>query len=238
MAAETRDQRAARIDLRDMDDFRYDPPLEPYLIVVHLDRDIAVVNKPSGLLSVPGRGPGLEDSVVARLRRDHAGALDVHRLDMDTSGLLVVALRRKAERALKQQFAERGVEKMYLARVAGLVEEDSGSIALPLAPHPTEPLRHRVDYEAGRPAHTDWRVVSRDPASDSTLVELRPTTGRSHQLRVHLLWLGHPILGDRFYAPADVVARAPCLRLHATELAFDHPYSQARMAFRCQPTFD
>jgi tRNA pseudouridine32 synthase / 23S rRNA pseudouridine746 synthase len=220
-----------------MDDFRYDPPLDPYLVLIHLDRDVAVVNKPSGLLSVPGRGPGLEDSVVARLRRDHAGALDVHRLDLDTSGLLVVALRRKAERHLKQQFAERTVQKMYLARVAGIVEEDSGSIALPLAPHPSEPLRHRVDHETGRPAHTDWKVVSRDPETDSTLLELRPTTGRSHQLRVHLLSLGHPILGDRFYAPPAVVARAPQLCLHAAELAFDHPYSDERLVFRCQPGF-
>lgn len=211
------------------DTFTYAPPTDPWLTVVHQDRDMLVVDKPAGLLSVPGRGADRADSVMSRVLRDHPGAFYVHRLDMDTSGLLVVALRRKAEAELKRQFRERLVEKVYRARVWGVVPEDSGVITLPLGPDPSEPLRHRVDHEAGKPAETAWRVLARE--GGETLLALRPRTGRSHQLRVHLVALGFPILGDRFYAPPEVRARAPQLCLHAGELAFSHPYSGAPVRF-------
>lgn len=212
-----------------MDDFTYQPPLEPWLQTVHLDRDLIVIDKPPGLLSVPGRGADRLDSVLTRVRRDHPGALDVHRLDLDTSGLLVVALRRKAERELKRQFRERLVHKLYLARVWGHMDGEAGQIDLPLGPDPALPLRHRVDPEAGRPASTAWRVRSRD--AHTTLLELRPSTGRSHQLRVHLEAVGHPILGDRFYAPPAVLALAPRLCLHAAWISLLHPFSGERLEF-------
>jgi len=148
----------------------------------------------------------------------------VHRLDLDTSGLLLIATRRKAERALKAAFRERAVQKRYIARVAGHVREEDGVIELPLRREPGRP-RSVVDRERGRAARTRFRVCSRDDGS--TLLELVPETGRSHQLRVHLASLGHPILGDRFYASPDVVAAAPRLLLHAVELVFPHPFHGA-----------
>lgn len=201
----------------------YAPPTEPFLTVVYQDRDVLVLDKPAGLLSMPGRGPDLEDSALTRVRRDHPGAFDVHRLDLDTSGLLLFALRRAAERELKRQFREREVEKTYLALVAGCPAAAEGEIDLPLGPHPTEPGRNCVDAVAGKPAHTRWRVLR--AGSDHALLELRPTTGRSHQLRLHLLTIGHPILGDRFYAPPEVVGRSPRLCLHAARLRFTQPWS-------------
>lgn len=215
-------------------DWTYAPPLEPWLVVLHADRDLVVVDKPSGLLSVPGRGPDLEDSVVTRVARDHPRAYAAHRLDLDTSGVLVVALRRKAEAELHRQFRERLVEKVYVARVAGHPADDAGVVDLPLLPEVGAP-RSRVDAR-GKPSRTAWRVLSRD-ADESALVELRPETGRPHQIRLHLCALGHAILGDRFYAPPEIVARAPRLLLHAASLAFLHPFSGERMVVRAPVPF-
>jgi len=202
---------------------QYAPPTSPWLVVVHQDRDLLVIDKPTGLLSVPGRQPGWQDSAATRVAADHAHSYAVHRLDMDTSGLLVFALRRKAERALKEAFRLRRVDKRYLARVWGH-PPDSGRVELPLTRQGGLPPRNVVD-PAGRPAVTDFRVLQRD--ADSAMVELHPRTGRSHQLRVHMQALGHPILGDRLYAPPDVQARVPRLMLHAWRLRLPHPYSDA-----------
>ncbi len=206
----------------------YAPPLEPWLSLLHEDRDIVVIDKPAGLLSVPGRGPALLDSAETRLRRDREAAWAAHRLDLDTSGVLVFALRRRAEATLHQQFRDRRVEKTYLARVAGWPAAEGGLIDLPLSTIEGEP-RSRVD-PGGKPARTRWVVLSRD-ADQSSLLELHPETGRSHQLRLHLRAIGHPILGDRFYAPPDVVARAPRLLLHAATLRLHHPYNGALLCF-------
>ena len=211
--------------------FAYDPPRAP-LRVVHADRDIVVVDKPSGLLSVPGRGPDLADSALSRVRADHPAAIDVHRLDLDTSGLLLFALGRAAERELKRQFRERLVEKTYLAWVWGVVADDQGEVDLPLAPDPAEKLRHVVS-PTGKPALTRYRVLRRE--AHTSLVELHPLTGRSHQLRVHLLALGHPILGDRFYADGPALAAAPRLMLHAAALSLLHPYRGAPVTFSSPP---
>jgi tRNA pseudouridine32 synthase/23S rRNA pseudouridine746 synthase len=205
----------------------YRPPADPFLVVVYADRDVIVVDKPPGLLSLPGRGPGLEDSALTRVRRDHPGAFDVHRLDLDTSGLLLFARRRAAERELKRQFREREVRKTYHALVAGRPVGEAGTIGLPLGPDPDAPGRHRVDPEGGKAARTEWRVVA--SSGDRSLLALSPTTGRSHQLRLHLRALGHPILGDRFYAPPAVVAMAPRLCLHASALRFRQPWSGAEV---------
>lgn len=213
------------------DGWVYAPPAGP-LEVVHQDRDMVVVNKPSGLLSVPGRQH--PDCVVSRLKGQFETLYPVHRLDMDTSGLLVLALRRKAERALMQQFQEREVSKTYIARVFGHPVEKGGSIRLALSRETGRP-RSRVDAH-GKPAQTDWRVLSLDPDGHSRLA-LHPRTGRSHQLRLHLEAIGHPILGDRFYAHPQALAAAPRLCLHAVELRVKHPYSGQALTLRSEAPF-
>lgn len=204
----------------------YLPPTEPWLVVIHRDRDLLVVNKPPGLLSVPGRQEGWQDSALLRARRDFPRVYDVHRLDMDTSGVLVMALRRKAEAGLKGQFEARTITKHYLARVAGHPPDD-GVIELPLSRLGGFPPRNEVDLGGGKPAVTHYRVLER--SSNSAVLLLKPRTGRSHQLRVHLAALGHPILGDRLYASPDLSSVAPRLLLHAWKLSLDHPYSGVRL---------
>lgn len=212
--------------MNDPIDRPYAPPIDPWLVLLHADRDLLVVDKPAGLLSVPGRQPGWQDSALSRARRDHPQVYDVHRLDLDTSGVLILALRRKAEAALKAQFEAKRVNKAYLARVAGQ-PPDTGRVALPLSRAGGLPPRNVVDHDHGKPAVTDFRVLSRD--ADTALLLLEPRTGRSHQLRVHMASLGHPILGDPIYAPPAIRDAAPRLLLHAWRVAFDHPYSGERL---------
>ncbi|WP_221274552.1 bifunctional tRNA pseudouridine(32) synthase/23S rRNA pseudouridine(746) synthase RluA [Thaumasiovibrio subtropicus] len=210
-----------------MSNFIYNPPTDPWLDVLHLDKDIIAVNKPSGLLSNPGRDPIHADSVWTRVREHHPNSQIIHRLDMSTSGLLVLALRKKAERHMKIQFMNRETRKLYYARVWGEMAQDTGLIDLPLiCDWPNRP-KQKVCYQEGKPSQTYFEVIKRE--NGTTLVALYPITGRSHQLRVHLLSLGHPILGDRFYAHQDALAMAPRLQLHAAELTFKHPYSEAPM---------
>ena len=211
----------------------YAPPPGP-LVLVYADRDLVVIDKPSGLLSVPGRGEDLQDSAWRRVQVDFPTALAGHRLDMDTSGLLIFALRRKAEAALRAQFQQHRVYKRYLARVWGRVEAEEGWVEQPLSHDPLRPPLSRLD-PLGRPARTCFQVLSR--AAASTRVALLPETGRSHQLRLHMQSLGHPILGDRFYASGEALAAAPRLMLHAAALAFDHPYDGRRVALEVGPDF-
>jgi tRNA pseudouridine32 synthase/23S rRNA pseudouridine746 synthase len=199
----------------------------------HVDADCIVALKPAGLLSVPGRK--VRDCVADRLRQRFADALVVHRLDMATSGLLLFARGLEAQRRLSGDFAEQRIEKRYVAVVHGLVERDAGSIALPLAADWPNRPRQRIDHAAGKPALTHYRVLQRDRARGLTRLELRPVTGRTHQLRVHLLAIGHPIVGDALYAPdapgapgALVVQR---LHLHANALGFPHPGSGQPLRF-------
>lgn len=200
---------------------RYNPPLEPRLVVIHEDRDMVVLNKPGGLLSVPGRTPDLFDSALSRVRELHPGAQAVHRLDLGTSGVLVVATRRKAESELRRQFQERLTRKVYLARVAGSMDRDEGVVDLPLVcDWPNRP-RQMVCPATGKPALTEYRVLERDGLT--TLVLLLPRTGRSHQLRVHMASLGHPIVGDNLYGP-DADADPARLLLHACQLGLFHPF--------------
>jgi tRNA pseudouridine32 synthase/23S rRNA pseudouridine746 synthase len=213
------------------DGWVYDPP-RGSLEVVYQDRDVVVVNKPSGLLSVPGREHS--DCVVSRLKEQFGTLYPVHRLDMDTSGLFVLALRRKAERSLMQQFQERQVSKTYIARVYGQPSERGGSIRLALSRETGRP-RSRVDAD-GKSAQTDWHVLSLDSDGHSRL-SLHPRTGRSHQLRLHLEAIGHPILGDRFYAHPQALAAADRLCLHAAVLELAHPYSGEPLTLRSEPAF-
>jgi len=214
---------------------RYDPPQQP-LHILYQDAHIIVVNKPSGLLSVPGRAPEHKDSLMLRIQADYPAAESVHRLDMATSGVIVVALTKAAERELKRQFREREPKKVYIARVWGHLEHDEGMVDLPLiCDWPNRPLQ-KVCFATGKAAQTAYQVLARD-ADGSTRVKLLPITGRSHQLRVHMLALGHPILGDRFYAHPQARAMAERLQLHAQELRITHPVFQTPMHFRAEPDF-
>jgi len=195
------------------------------LVVRHLDSALVVVDKPAGLLSVPGRGPHLQDCAAARVQARFADALVVHRLDMATSGLLLFARGIEAQRALSRAFAQREVHKRYVAVVAGRVDGERGEIDLPLiADWPNRP-RQKVDREHGRPSLTRWRVLGVE--GERTRLELEPVTGRAHQLRMHLQAIGHPIVGDALYAPQEVLAGAGRLLLHAAWLRFAHPVTGA-----------
>lgn len=196
----------------------YDPP--PGMpAILHADDEVLIVNKPAGLLSVPGKGEHLADCLIARLRGAFPTVLLVHRLDRDTSGVMVFALTPAAQANLGQQFERRRVRKVYVARLAGRLTPKTGTVDLPLiVDWPNRPLQ-KVCHETGRPARTDWRVV-RDSGTE-TRVRLMPLTGRSHQLRVHMQSLGHPILGDPLYS-TDAEAY-PRLMLHAESLRLRHP---------------
>ena len=197
----------------------YAPPDTP-LQLLHHDHHIVVVAKPAGLLSVPGRGADLQDCVLSRLQRIFAEALLVHRLDRDTSGVMVFALTPHAQRHLGLQFEKRQVKKTYITRVIGRVEEQSGRIDLPLiVDWPNRP-RQKVCHQSGKKAITEWKVIKR--GEDETRLCLMPLTGRSHQLRVHMLALGHPILGDPLYAPQSADAHKR-LMLHSQRLRLRHP---------------
>ncbi|MDP3862895.1 MAG: pseudouridine synthase [Phaeovulum sp.] len=203
-----------------MTDFRYVPPDDPPEIL-HADAQVLVVNKPAGLLSVPGKGAHLADCLIGRLHALYPDVLLVHRLDLDTSGVMVFALTPLAQRHLGWQFEERMTKKVYVARLWGQLAPREGRVDLPLCVDwPNRPRQH-VDHESGRPAQTDWRVV-RLEADGTTRVRLMPLTGRSHQLRVHMATLGHPILGDRLYATGPA-RDYPRLMLHAESLRFRHP---------------
>ncbi|WP_145543013.1 bifunctional tRNA pseudouridine(32) synthase/23S rRNA pseudouridine(746) synthase RluA [Yersinia frederiksenii] len=214
----------------------YNPPRDPWLHILYQDEHIMVVNKPSGLLSVPGRAPENKDSVMTRIQADFPHAESVHRLDMATSGVIVVALTKAAERELKRQFREREPKKSYVARVWGHLAQDEGLIDLPLiCDWPNRP-KQKVCYETGKSSQTEYLVLSRD-TDGSTRVKLSPITGRSHQLRVHMLAIGHPILGDRFYAHPEAKAMASRLQLHAQKLCITHPEFGTVMHFKCEAPF-
>lgn len=215
----------------------YSPPPDEGLDILYGDAALLVVSKPAGLLAVPGRGADKQDSLATRIQARYPGALAVHRLDMGTSGLLVMALDPDVHRLLGRQFELRQVEKCYVAVVAGRVSETEQTIDLPLiCDWPNRP-RQIVDHQIGRPALTRLRVVAYDAASDTTRVYLMPETGRSHQLRVHLQAIGHAILGDELYAPPERHEQAPRLLLHAAFLAFTHPWIGTRLAVSSPPPF-
>ncbi len=197
----------------------YAPPNDP-LAFLHDDHEVLLVDKPSGLLSVPGKGPELADCLIARVQAVFPTALLVHRLDRDTSGVMIFALTPHAQRHLGLQFEKRQTKKIYVARVWGKVAEKTGTVDLPLiVDWPNRP-RQMVDHDNGKQAVTDWRVVRGN--EDETRLRLMPRTGRSHQLRVHMQALGHPILGDPFYATGPA-RDYPRLMLHSETLQFRHP---------------
>lgn len=211
----------------------YDPPNEP-ITVLHDDGVVLAVEKPAGLLSVPGKGPELADCLIARLTRAFPTVRLVHRLDRDTSGVMVFALTEHAQKSLGQQFEARKTQKRYVARVAGRLAPDRGRVDLPLTVDWPNRPRQMVCHDTGREAITDWRVKSASEAESR--VALKPITGRSHQLRIHMLALGHPILGDPLYAP-ETAAEHPRLMLHAETLRISHPETGKGLRFRAPPPF-
>ena len=207
----------------------YNPPMEPFLDVIHQDDDVLVLNKPSGLLSVPGRRPEHQDSLQKRAQQQYASATTVHRLDMETSGLVVMALNKPAHVNLSRQFEQRQVKKTYVAHVYGEPQHSKGTVELPLiCDWPNRP-KQMVDHDNGKPATTHWQVL--DKEENTTMMQLTPVTGRSHQLRVHMLELGLPIVGDQLYATGPALTWSDRLALHSQRLSFTHPVTSAPMTF-------
>lgn len=208
------------------------PPAE--LSVLYADAAMLVLDKPAGLLSVPGRGADKQDCLSTRAQCQFQDALVVHRLDMATSGVMVLARGGVAQRALNDAFASRNVSKRYVAIVDGHLApppEPWGVIDLPIIVDWPHRPRRVIDQQRGKPSVTRWRVLSHNAANETTRLELEPVTGRSHQLRVHLLALGHAIAGDALYGSPRVQARAARLQLHACSLELCHPVSAQPMRF-------
>ncbi|MGC4061474.1 MAG: RluA family pseudouridine synthase [Aquabacterium sp.] len=218
-------------------DVVYSPPPDTGLDIVHLDAHLIVVNKPSGLLSVPGRGDGRDDCLISRAQQRFPDAMIVHRLDMATSGLLVLARGQEMQSRLSQLFQHREVDKRYVAIVHGLMQADAGEIDLPLITDwPNRPMQ-RVCHEHGKASQTRFAVLARDAQLGQTRVELEPVTGRSHQLRVHMLSLGHVIVGDPLYGDQAMQSRYPRLMLHASQLTLPHPMTGERLVWLSPPAF-
>jgi len=203
--------------------------------VLYHDDYVVVLNKPSGLLSVKGIGVDKIDCLAVRVASAIEGARIVHRLDMDTSGVIVMARDAGTHRELSRQFQDREVQKTYIAVVDGVVEGESGLIDIPIRKDFDNPPRQCVDFEKGKSSQTNWRVKERQ--ADRTRLELKPTTGRSHQLRIHLREVGHPILGDDLYASEQLQQLAPRLLLHALELSFVHPANNEKMTITADCPF-
>jgi tRNA pseudouridine32 synthase/23S rRNA pseudouridine746 synthase len=215
--------------------FDYRPPLNPWLTVLHQDEDILVLDKPSGLLCVAGKPASHGDCLEARVKERFPQSLLVHRIDRETSGIVVMAMNKFAQRHLGLQFEKRKISKTYVARVWGQVEGESGRIDLPLTTDAANRPRQKVDFENGRTAITEWEVAGREKSA--TRLTLRPLTGRSHQLRVHMLSIGHPILGDKFYSDGAALKAAPRLQLHAEALQLRHPADGRPCLFRQECPF-
>lgn len=216
----------------------YRPPVHEGLSLLFLSEQLVVVNKPSGLLTVPGRGAGKEDCLSRRVQAEFPDAMIVHRLDMGTSGIVVMGRGAKAQRELSIQFQERRVHKRYQALVDGhwLAAAD-GEIELPIGVDWPNHPKQKVDHAMGRPSLTRYRVLDNGTTHAVSRIELEPVTGRSHQLRVHMGALGHPILGDDFYGTPDSFAKAERLMLHACHIELSHPETGAPLRVDCAPPF-
>lgn len=205
--------------------------------IIHLDDTLIVISKPPGLLSQPGRRPEKWDCVIARLQPHYPDAIVVHRLDEPTSGLMMLARGQAMASGLSRAFRERRVNKRYEAIVHGLMDKDEGSIDFPLiADWPNRP-RQKIDFETGKPSLTHFRVLDRNVEQNWTRVDLEPYTGRSHQLRLHLMALGHPILGDPLYADPEVLIKSSRMTLHAKHLDLDHPLTGEELSFDSEVPF-
>lgn len=216
---------------------QYNPPAHDSLKILYQDASLLVVDKPAGLLSVPGRGESKQDCLLSRVQAEFPDALIVHRLDMGTSGIMLLAFGKAMERALSILFQTRNVHKRYVALVTGQLQQACGEINLPLMTDWPNRPRQMVSLEQGKPSLTRYRVLDYDVSMNASRVELEPVTGRSHQLRVHLQALGHPILGDELYASAAVYAQSARLLLHATFIEFPHPLTSRQIAVESKAPF-
>jgi tRNA pseudouridine32 synthase/23S rRNA pseudouridine746 synthase len=215
----------------------------PYLIphsteeiaILHQDKDLLLVRKPDLLLSIPGRHPLNKDCLITRLQQHYPTASIVHRLDLDTSGIMVIPLNKPTHAHISRQFQQREVKKSYHAVVFGVVEEDEGEVALPIAVDWENRPRQKICHERGKSALTRFKVLKRE--QDRTRVLLKPVTGRSHQLRIHMRELGHPILGCDMYAHEKALGMAERLMLHASTLEFQHPSTGEWLRGDCPPDF-
>lgn len=213
----------------------YQPPPHYSLDVLYADADLVIVNKPAGLLSVPGRGEDKQDCMLHRLQTEYADAQTVHRLDMHTSGILLFARHADAQRAMSRLFEQRRIHKTYIARVWGMPSETRGSINLPLITDWPNRPRQKIDFSRGKPALTHYELITGD--DQHSLVHLFPVTGRSHQLRLHMSALGHPVLGDPLYGTAMSRSASQRLLLHAEKLAFAHPFTGKPIKLQCHAGF-
>lgn len=223
------------------------PPALLPIEILYEDTDLLIVNKPADLLTVPGRGPDKQDCLINRIthygqnsKSSHASrwasARIIHRLDMATSGIVILALNHATQAAMGKLFSERKISKRYIAIVAGQVTRTE-DINFPLiCDWPNRP-KQKVDHEQGKHATTQIELASYNPSDDTSRILLTPITGRSHQLRVHMLAIGHPILGDYFYAPPDIKNQSNRLLLHAEYIAFLHPLTQEHINIHCPATF-
>ena len=205
--------------------------------IIYADQSLLLVNKPEFLLSVPGRAIENKDCLITRLQEKFPSATVVHRLDLDTSGILVIPLQKTVHSHISRQFQERKVDKEYTAEVYGIMKENQGSINLPIARDWENRPKQIICHERGKAALTHWEVIQRFPSLNKTRVKLKPVTGRSHQLRIHLSEIGHPVLGCDMYAHTEALMKSDRLMLHATFLSFTHPTSTKKISGYCPPEF-
>ncbi|MCL1127193.1 RluA family pseudouridine synthase [Shewanella surugensis] len=216
--------------------FTYQPPNLPWLDLRYIDRDIIVINKPSGLLSNPGIADHTYDCALTRLQTLFSGTILVHRLDCATSGIMVFARNKKAESHLKTQFQDRQTKKIYIAIIQGILKDNKGEIHAAITPDRNNPPKQKIAAQGeGKVATTYYKELVK--GTNSTLIELTPITGRTHQLRIHMLSIGHPILGDDFYGTEASEQAAKRLQLHAQSLTFTHPYTTKEMTFKSSHSF-
>ncbi|WOJ98439.1 RluA family pseudouridine synthase [Congregibacter brevis] len=220
-----------------------DLELPPYVVphsaesvkVIYADESLLLIRKPDLLLSVPGRHPLNHDCMITRLQERYPDALVVHRLDLDTSGIMIVARGKPSQAALSRLFQERSVDKQYRAWVAGDVADDEGKIDLPIARDWENRPLQKICAETGKKSLTYFKVLKRE--NGNSYLELQPATGRTHQLRIHCREMGHPILGCDMYAPPAILGSAPRLMLHASRIAFPHPVTGRKLVGHCPAPF-
>ncbi len=216
---------------------QYNPPPHVSLDVLFEDEFLLILNKPSGLLSVPGRGEDKQDCLISRVQSEYSDALIVHRLDMSTSGLMIIARGKDMESYLSILFQQKKVKKKYIAVVNGNVEPHIGEIDLPLITDWPNRPKQKIDFESGKSSQTKYSVLSYNQNNDSTRIELIPLTGRTHQLRVHMQSLNHAILGDELYADKKAIKKSSRLLLHAYYLSFHHPITDELLEFNSTAEF-